>query len=155
MQASNSSPFVERLIRDAVADLRLLVGLALEQNGFEGPHTRIALTPDQEAFLAGYLHGAVVRTIGFGEQITDDDVERAADGLHRALFGSFDIAGQMRHATLVTEGVDAFRNPQVYLGYCAGHQDALRRLQDAGHRSSLGKALADLGRPGQVAANWN
>ena len=155
MQAPNSSLFVERLLRDAVAELGRFVGLALEENGFDGPHTRIALTPEQDAFLAGYLHGAVVRTVGFGEQITDDDVERASAGLHRALFGTFDVAGRMRHATLVTEGVDAFRNPQVYLGYCAGHQDALRRLQNADHRSSLGNALADLGRSGQVAASWN
>ena len=155
MQPSNSSQFVEQLIRDAVADLGLFAGRALEAFGFEGPHLRIALTPEQDGFLAGYLHGLVVRTLGFGEQVMDADVQRAADGLHRALFGVLDIGGRMRHAALVAEGIDGFRNPQVYLGYCAGHQDALRLLQQPDYRSTLRNALADLGQPGQVAASWN
>ena len=156
MQASHSpSLFVEQLIRDTVCDLGLFVGSALDQVGHDGPHMQVAWASVQEAFLAGYLHGAVVRMLGFGEQITDADVERASDGLHRSLFGLFDLGGRMRHASLVAEGVDAFRNPQVYLGYCAGHQDVMRLLQQPAYRSTLGKALADLGRPGSVAASWN
>ena len=63
--------------------------------------------------------------------------------------------GRMRHASLVGEGLDHFRNPQVYLGYAAGHQDARRHLQRPDFRSTLGTALANLGRPGSVAASWN
>jgi hypothetical protein len=155
MQGSNSSLFIEQLIREVVRDLGAFAGRALEQVGYGGPHQRIALTAEQDAFLAGYLHGAVVRMLGFGEQVTDRDVERAAADLHRRLFGAFEMDGRMRHASLVREGVDHFRNPQVYLGYSAGHQDALRLLQCSDYRSTLGPALANLGRPGTVASVWN
>ena len=155
MQDSSSSLFVEQLIRDVVCDLGAFAGRALERVGHHGSHQRLALTAEQDAFLAGYLHGAVVRMLGFGEQITDTDVQRAADRLHRALFGAFELEGRMRHASLVREGIDCLRNPQVYLGYSAGHQDALRLLQHPGFRSTLGTALAHLGRPGSVATDWN
>ena len=161
---SGSSPkspaYVEAMIREAVAHVEACIKRPLEDLGFAGPHSRLALTDGQHDFLAGYIWGGLQRLLEMGELTDDSAVERAANRLYARLLGPFD-SGDCRpwHVWIVREGLKEMQRPHALLGYCAGRGDVLERMRARDFRAALGPALANLTGPdsdeSDTMARWS
>lgn len=141
-----SEAYVEAMLRTAVSHVEACIRAPLEDMGYAGPHTRLALTEGQHDFLAGYIYGALQRLLELGELDSEDDVEVAANRLYARLLGPFDTDDcRPWHAWVVQEGLKHLHRPHAMLGYCAGRGDILDRMRSTDFRTALGPALANLG----------
>ncbi|HYE95304.1 MAG TPA: hypothetical protein VD962_03785 [Rubricoccaceae bacterium] len=141
-----SDEYVEAMVREAVTHVEACIRGPLEDMGYTGPHTRLALTDGQHDFLAGYIWGGLQRLLELGELDHEEAVETAATRLYGRLLGPFDTDDcRTWHMWVVREGLKHLQRPHAMLGYCAGRGDILDRLRRRDFRAALGPALANLG----------
>lgn len=145
---SKSSAYVDAVVREAVVRVLHSLYRPLQEAGYAGPASTLALSDVQQDFLAGYVYGSLQRLLEMGEIGSEEEVALATRRLYGGLFGASDNVVGPWHEWVVREGLHHLRRPHVFLGYCTGRNDIVAQLRFGRTRNALADALRHLGSEG-------